>query len=170
MSVFLTLLETHMSHDTHRRSLSGLILRIPAGVLTAVVMAAILWLTLAPHPLPENDLPLFPGADKLVHACMFGGLYFIMALDAVTWRVAHARKRRAHSGGPETETGISTVLPVKMSVLFALAAILTGGAIELAQGAMGLGRGCDLFDFLADAAGVLLAVWLTPPVLRGIHG
>lgn len=53
-----------------------------------------------------------------------------------------------------------------MAVVFALACVAFGGGIELAQGAMGLGRGCDFWDFVADASGVALAVWLTPVVLK----
>ncbi len=51
--------------------------------MTAVVVLAILWLTLAPKPLPDSDVHWFEGADKVVHGCMFGGLFFVMGLDWV---------------------------------------------------------------------------------------
>ncbi len=127
--------------------------RIPAGVFTMAVTAAILWLTLAPHPLPDNDMPVIPGLDKVVLACMFGGFYFVLALDSVLWR---AGRKKA----------IRSLVTGRMAVAFALASVVFGGAIELAQGAMGMGRGCDVWDFVADAAGVAVAVWLTPDVLK----
>jgi len=46
----------------------------------------------------------------------------------------------------------------------ALALLLFGGAIELAQGAMRMGRNADVHDLFADAVGILLglALALTP--------
>ena len=48
----------------------------------------------------------------------------------------------------------------------ALFCVAFGGAVELIQGAMAMGRGCDLWDFVADTVGVALSVALTPPVLK----
>ncbi len=126
---------------------------LPVGLCTILVTGAILWLTLAPHPLPESDMPVIPGMDKVVHGCMFGGLYFILAFDALLWRIGKKRTIRRLVTG-------------RMAVVFALACVAFGGGIELAQGTMGLGRGCDFWDFVADAAGVAFAVWLTPAVLK----
>ena len=39
-----------------------------------VVLIAIIYLTLFPQPLGENEVHLFEGADKIVHFIMFGGL------------------------------------------------------------------------------------------------
>lgn len=112
--------------------------------MTGVVVVAIIWLTLAPKPLPDGGVRLFEGADKVVHACMFGGLFFVMALD---WVISGRRLGRVATG------------------LFALACVAFGGAIELIQGAMDMGRGCDVWDFVADAAGVVLSVFLAPRVV-----
>lgn len=125
--------------------------RIPPGVLTGLTICAILWLTLAPDPLPDNDIPMFEGMDKVVHACMFGGLYFMMALDRV---IVRSRK----SIDPPHAVGV-----MWWGALFCVA---FGGAVELIQGAMAMGRGCDLWDFVADTVGVALSVALTPPVLK----
>ena len=102
--------------------------RIWPGVLTAVVAGAILWLTLAPQPLPEADIPVFEGADKVVHGLMFGGLVFAMVFDREVWLMRHrlspdSRKERY------------------FIALFFLLAVLAGGGIELLQGAMGVGTG-----------------------------
>lgn len=133
--------------------------RVPAWVFSALVVAAILWLTLAREPLPRNSLPLIPGFDKLGHACMFGGLYFAAAFD---WRLHLLRRgkgksRRGRAFG---------------AVLLAGSCIAFGGLIELLQEWMGQGRSADWLDFAADAAGVLLSTAVTPWVLRrsGLDG
>lgn len=120
---------------------------LPRWILTAVVMAAIIYLTLVPRPLPDVDIPLFPGADKLVHAIMFGGLAGAITLDWVRLR------------------GV-TGLTCKCLSAIALIATLTGGVIELLQLWMAMGRGCELWDFVADGAGAVSGVWIARPIAR----
>ena len=52
-----------------------------------VTLAAVLWLTLAPQPLPDLDVPPFDGLDKVMHAVMMGGLAGAFMFD---WRYAKA--------------------------------------------------------------------------------
>lgn len=118
-----------------RRSLAWWRKRVPAWVATIITLGAILWLTLARDPLPDNDLPTFPGIDKVVHAIMFGWLTLVMCWD---WYVS----RRCR------------LVPLQIA-LCALLSILLGGAIEIAQGAMGFGRSADIWDFTADTIGSL---------------
>lgn len=148
-----------------QNSFSRFVLNIPAGVLSGLVFWTILWLTLAPHPLPEEDLPMFPGMDKVAHACMFGGFYFIMVLDSVTWRFAKCVKR-----SEQLPAAMVVNVPKMLVVIFAVASCALGGVIEIVQDAMNMGRGGDIFDFCADVAGVALAVWLSPKVLRLMYG
>ena len=104
---------------------------------TALVAAAILWLTLAPHPVPETQIELFEGADKVVHAIMFFALAFALIFDL--W----IGKRK-----------VSLI-----TCLYAALAVTAFAAVdEWAQGAMGLGRTSDLLDFFADCSGILLAL------------
>lgn len=109
--------------------------RLPPWLLTSLTVLAILYLTLMPHPLPDNDIHLFAGADKVVHAVMFGGLYLMMWADRArrgqSWRRCRA-------------------------MVMAAVAIAFGGLIELIQQWMGMGRGCELADWAADAAGVII--------------
>lgn len=106
---------------------------IPPFLPTALVVCAILWLTLAPHPLPDSDIPLFPGIDKVVHALMFGGLAAVGCFDL--WRCQGAR------------------LSVYSMILVAGVSALFGGVIEWLQMAMEMGRSAELADFAADVAG-----------------
>lgn len=112
---------------------------------TVVVTVAILWLTLAPHPLPDNDLPLFEGADKVVHFLMFGGLAAALCFDV----------RRS--------TGR---LSVMATWLIALAVSLFGGVIEMLQNSMEMGRSGDYIDFTADALGAYLCAFVCRMLLR----
>lgn len=133
--------------------LNSFLSKLYPGLLSGLTVLAILWLTLAPHPLPDNDIRMFEHADKLVHALMFGGLVFSMVVDRELWY-----KRRYEQTGRLPRKRTSTLL------LFAIGGTLFGGAIELLQGAMELGRGCDPVDFLADAAGAFLSAFLSPRI------
>lgn len=117
-------------------------INIPPFLPTAIVVLAILWLTLVPHPLPEADIPLFEDADKAVHAIMFGGLAAVACYDC----------RRAFPGR----------LGIGRALVIALVAGAFGGVIELLQMAMNAGRSAETFDFVADAAGAFpcaVAAW-----------
>lgn len=110
---------------------------IPPYQLTIAVGIVILYLTLLPKPFGEEDLPLFPGADKLAHCCMFGGL-------ALTYIFERKRDR--------------SPLSLKGALITASAATLFGIAVEFIQDAMNLGRSGDMADALADAVGAFAAV------------
>lgn len=110
--------------------------RLPAWTLTVVVSIAILYLTLVPRPVPDDMIPPIPGLDKIVHALMFGGLAGAIVLD----------RTRRH--------GCSRLRP--LASLAAVIAMAAGGVIELLQGAMGMGRGMEVTDFIADGIGAWL--------------
>lgn len=127
----------------------------PKWAFSVTVFAAILWLTLAPEPLPDEGLVFFPGIDKIVHACLFGGMAFALLFD-----LALARYKR-HKAAPWRFSWKQLLVVVLTDCLF-------GAAIELAQSAMGMGRAAEIADFLADGAGALLAVLISSYILRCI--
>lgn len=111
---------------------------IPAYQPTIVVLVAILYLTLLPKPLGEEDISLFDGADKVVHFIMFGGLSGTYIFD---------RYRMSHP------------LTMRGALLTALVSALLGALVEYLQYAMNLGRtGNDIYDALANALGAFCAV------------
>ena len=110
--------------------------KIPTGLLTGVTLALILWLTLAPHPTGDLDLPLFPGADKVVHVIMFGFITFTALLETMKY---------------EKWEMLSLVTVGVISI----ACALLGIGIEVIQRAMGLGRSFEILDILADTAGAI---------------
>lgn len=126
---------------------------LPAWLFSVLVVAAILWLTLAREPLPETSLPMIPGFDKIGHACMFGGLYFSLSFDS---RLSLLRR-----GKKSSRRGSA-----RRALLLAGVCIVFGGLVELLQEWTGQGRSADWLDFAADAAGVLLSAAVTPSLLR----
>ncbi|MDE6005996.1 MAG: VanZ family protein [Muribaculaceae bacterium] len=117
---------------------------------SVIVLAAILWLTLAPHPVGDTEIELFPGADKLVHAIMMGGLAFMLLFDYSrkgTWR----NFRR---------------IPPRITFITAFCCIFFSLADEWAQGIMNLGRSSDPLDLVADIFGIIFASVIAGPVIR----
>lgn len=121
---------------------------IPAWICTAFCFAAILWLTLSPSPTPEVDLPLFPGADKLVHGIMFGGLTLTACYDYVKFRGNRERVGRG------------------MPWVMALMSLFAGVAIEFLQRFMQLGRSFEFADIAADGIGAAVAAAAVSLYLR----
>lgn len=117
-------------------------------IATALVVLCILYLTLVPRPLPDNDIDI-PGLDKVVHAIMFGGLAWVACID-----LARVKRRCFRK--------LSRVQLLKVAVAVAL----FGGAIEVAQQLMAMGRGGDILDFLADVAGTIIGTLIAARMLR----
>lgn len=118
--------------------------RIPLFLSSAILIAAILLLTL----LPGNELPTppdIPFVDKWTHALMFGALASTLLYDwsrrtgALTWR---------------------------QWIGVALISTLIGGLIEFLQDAMGWGRSGEMLDFVADAIGAFILPLIFWPLLR----
>lgn len=126
--------------------------RVYPGILSSLTVLAILWLTLAPHPLPDSDVSLFEHADKVAHALMFGGLVLSLVVDRELYR----NRIYQQTGRLPRQGNLRSLL------MIALTAIAFGGLVELLQAAMDMGRGCDPVDFLADVAGVLIFATFSP--------
>lgn len=88
----------------------------------------------------ELDMPLFPGADKVVHAIMFGFLTWMLYIDF--GKVRHQ------------------VPSARATLLCALCSTLSGFLIEWLQKSMDIGRSLEAEDMFADAAGALVALLL----------
>lgn len=121
------------------------LLFIPKYQLTLIVVAMILYLTLLPQPLGEEEFSLFDGADKVVHFIMFGGLTGTFVFDR--WRIYQP-------------------LNLSSALILAFCVSLFGGLIEWLQYAMQLGRtGNDIADATANTLGAFTAV----PICYWLH-
>lgn len=130
---------THKNNmENFRKALS----KVPRWSFTIFTTLLILWLTLAPDPLGDDAPQLFPGADKIVHAMMFGFLTLMILLD---------RERSRHW----------KALPAKWVIGAAAASTLLGILIEVAQRLMDMGRGFEIADMVADTLGTVIcaAAW-----------
>lgn len=114
--------------------------RIPRFLTSAVVTAGVLYLTLAPRPFGSVRIPLFEGADKVVHFMMFLAMAFAY----------HSDFRRGKK--PVDEARLMGWIFVSLSAF--------GGLIELAQWKMRMGRSGDWYDLLADIAGAVYGIIL----------
>lgn len=114
--------------------------RIPRFLTSAVVAAGVLYLTLAPRPFGSVRIPLFEGADKVVHFMMFLAMAFAYHFDF----------RRGKK--PVDEARLMGWIFVSLSAF--------GGLIELAQWKMRMGRSGDWYDLLADIAGAVYGIIL----------
>ena len=117
--------------------------KLPPWILSILTVALILWLTLAPDPLGDDSPRLFPGADKVAHAIMFGFLTVVRLLD----RQRRQEWKRLDRPIVWTAAAFSTLL---------------GIAIEFIQLSMGMGRGFEVADMVADAVGsaICALLWL----------
>lgn len=114
--------------------------KIPRFLTSAVVTAGVLYLTLAPRPFGSVRIPLFEGADKVVHFMMFLAMAFAYHFDL----------RRGKK--PVDEARLMGWIFVSLSAF--------GGLIELAQWKMRMGRSGDWYDLLADIAGAVYGIIL----------
>lgn len=114
--------------------------RIPRFLTSAVVTAGVLYLTLAPRPFGSVRIPLFEGADKVVHFMMFFAMAFAYHFDF----------RRGKK--PVDEARLMGWIFVSLSAF--------GGLIELAQWKMRMGRSGEWYDLLADIAGAVYGIIL----------
>lgn len=120
---------------------------------TILTVLAVLWLTLAPNPTPDVEIPSFLGeyADKVVHAIMFGGITAVVIFDY--------KRRLPDAPRPLTAGAVSAL---------AIAVIIFSIADEWAQGVMGLGRSADILDLAADFAGMFIAMLVAPWICNAI--
>ena len=125
------------------RSLCRFACRLPQWGWSVLTVGVVLWLTLWPDPLPDNDVKWWEGTDKVVHALMFLGVYLSVCFDL---------SRRGVKNGTGA-AGSMACLNLAGWVM------LMGAVIELLQPLSG--RTCDLSDFLADAVGVLTGLLLS---------
>lgn len=124
---------------------------LPPYTFSIIILSVILYLTLDPDPLPDNEFRLFPGADKLIHAIMFAAMAGAIALDR--WRRGEVKAVSCNS-----------------LALYALIASAMGGVIEFMQRAMDVGRSADVWDFVGDTIGAIIGVivahwWFKRPLL-----
>jgi uncharacterized membrane protein HdeD (DUF308 family) len=118
------------------------LLRIPQFLPSVAIVSAVLYLTLYPKPFHDYEFRLFEHTDKVVHGIMMCSVYVVLAFDII-------RRRQQ----------LELLSPSLIWWLF-FGVSAFGGIIELAQEAMACGRGCDVWDFVADIIGAVIGLLL----------
>lgn len=118
---------------------------------TLIVLAVILYGTLSSDPIGADNLPLFPHADKLIHAIMMGGLF-----SAIIFDIQRADRSRR--------------VAIRTMLIVAIVIMIFGGLVEVLQMTMDSGRSAELLDLLADWLGVWIAYFTAPPAIRKVLG
>jgi len=105
-------------------------LRITLSLIYLTIVACMS--LLPPNDLP--DIPLFPGADKIVHTCMYLGLAWLAC-----WSM-HAEIKH------------------KWYYIIILFSIGWGVMMEIFQFLMHLGRAIEFYDIVSNSIGTLIGV------------
>ena len=114
-----------------------LLIKLYPGILSGICILIIIYLTLMPKPLPDMDLG-FDFSDKIAHLILFFGATCVFYFDYIKSRYPHH---------PRTDVVIAVTL----------SSIIFGGIIELLQELMGMGRHQDIYDFVFNSIGAVLA-------------
>ncbi len=102
-------------------------------VLTALYCAGLFWLSSSANPIQVK--PAFPGEDKIVHACLYAGLSFVVALGL-------------RQSGKTYGAWTVYLLPIVFASLY--------GITDEFHQRFVPGRTCDVFDWAADTTGAAL--------------
>lgn len=113
------------------------LVKIYPGILSGICILVIIYLTLAPKPLPDVDLG-FDFSDKIAHLLLFFVATCVFYFDYIKNR--YPRHPR-----------------LDVVVAITLSSIIFGGLIELLQELMGMGRHQDIYDFVFNTIGAVLA-------------
>lgn len=114
-----------------------IIRKVPAGLMTMAIVVTIAYVSLDGDPFDASMIPLFEGADKVIHAIMYFTLVAVLLFDAVKFR-------KCGKAG-KAVTLASVVVAFAYSVL-----------MEYLQDQMGLGRTASVADLVANLAGACL--------------
>lgn len=127
----------HFFLSYYMRRLISVLDKVPNFLMSGIVFLLIPRLTLDPQPIEDMKIMIFPGADKVVHALMFGGMAGVMCLDFQkrNWKMPISWKLLAFS---------------------CVFASILGIVIEYLQGNMNLGRTFEAMDIVADIIGAVL--------------
>ena len=111
--------------------------KIKPGVLYVITLAIILYISLSSNPLNVRGFEWYYGSDKIIHAVMWGFLTMVMAYE-----VSKALYFFDPGWG----------LYICMFLINSLLSVL----VELVQELMKIGRHFDIYDIVANCAGVLV--------------
>ncbi len=111
--------------------------KIPSGLLSLITFVVIIYVSLDNNPFEINQVQLFEGADKIIHALMYGFWVMVMIYESSKFLYF------------EEPDFISYILLIMMSFLFSV-------SMELLQEIMEIGRHMDIYDIIANLSGIII--------------
>lgn len=111
--------------------------KIPSGLLSLITFVVIIYVSLDNNPFEINQVQLFEGADKIIHALMYGFWVMVMIYESSKFLYF------------EEPDFISYILLIMMSFLFSVSK-------ELLQEIMEIGRHMDIYDIIANLSGIII--------------
>lgn len=114
-----------------------------------IVIAVIVYATINDNPTADIDLNLFPGADKLIHCIMFGGLTGAVIFDY----------QRAHR---------MPALPPSFLLKVCVAVMVFAAFDEWAQSVITHSRQGDFWDWAGDTVGIAVAYFTAPLAVKAV--
>ena len=114
---------------------------LPIGILSAIAIVGIAYLSLSVDPMGGMSVHLFPHSDKVAHCLMYVGATIAFLLDYATYKLPHHTK-------------------LNVELAFTAAAMLLGLIMEIMQLTMHMGRSYDNLDIAANCLGALLGLAL----------
>lgn len=117
--------------------------------LSLLVIFTVIYLSFFRPPEIDDDIPLFPGIDKVVHLCMYLGMSGML-----WWEFFRAHR---FERVPMWHAWVGATL----------CPIIFSGIVELLQAYLTEHRGGEWWDFAANTAGVLLATLFFTLLYKG---
>lgn len=114
---------------------------LPVGILSFIVTALIVYLSLDANPLDVGHFKFFEGFDKIVHFVMYWGCGIVYLLDYAKFKYPH----HCH---------------LNVELALTAMAMLLGLLMEIMQLLLANGRSFDVLDWVADVAGAVVAFGL----------
>lgn len=133
------MLSLHIFCLVIKKSMKKFINKIPSGLLSLITFVVIIYVSLDNNPFEINRVQLFEGADKIIHALMYG--FFVMVMIYESSKYLYF----------EESDFISYILLFMMAFLFSV-------AMELLQELMEIGRHMDIYDIIANTSGIILGI------------
>lgn len=131
------MLSLHIFCLVIKKSMKKFINKIPSGLLSLITFVVIIYVSLDNNPFEINQVRLFEGADKIIHALMYG--FFVMVMIYESSKYLYF----------EEPDFISYILLIMMSFLFSV-------SMELLQEIMEIGRHMDIYDIIANLSGIII--------------
>lgn len=115
-------------------SMKQILKALPVGVMSALAVLLVAYLSLNSDPLGDHSIMLFPGSDKVAHFLLYLFTSAIFIIDYAKYKLPHHTK-------------------LNLELMFMCCAMLLGLLMEIGQLVLSNGRTYDAVDLVANCLG-----------------